>query len=148
MRVRLLVALGAALLLATGGRSKDAAKEDQEKLQGTWVMAELEVNGQPVPAEKIQGTTLTVKGDKYIVKVKDKQHETTFKLDPSQKPKAIDMYFPDGPELPKLGKGLYEIDGDTFRVCRHQAAGQDRPTQFGSWPNTGLFVVVWKRQKP
>ena len=58
------------------------------------------------------------------------------------------MYFPDGPELPKLSKGVYELDGDTFKVCRNQAAGEDRPAQIGSWPGTNVFVVTWKRQKP
>jgi uncharacterized protein (TIGR03067 family) len=144
MRVRLFVVLGA-LLLVAADKPADAAKKDLDALQGTWEMAALEVNGQPVPEEKIRGTTLTIKGDKYTVKVKDKSHQTTFKLDPSQKPKAIDMFFPDGPELPKLSKGVYEIDGDTFRLCRHQMPGKDRPAQLGSWPDTGLFVVTWKR---
>ena len=147
MRARLLIALGAALLVAAD-KPKDAAKKDLEKLQGTWVMAGLEIDGQVVPEEKIKGTTLTVKGDRYTTRTQGKSHEVAFKLDPSQTPRAIDMYFPDGPEVPKLSKGIYEIDGDTFRLCRHQAPGQDRPTSFATSPDTGLFLVVWKRQKP
>jgi len=27
-------------------------------------------------------------------------------------------------------------------------AGEDRPRQIGSWPDTNLFVVTWKRKKP
>src|SRR4051812_11803493 len=109
-------------------------------------MAGLEVNGEEVPAKRLKGATLTIRGDKYVVKAKGTTHETTFKLDPTKKPKAIDMWFPDGPELPKLGKGVYELDGDTLKVCRHQAPGEDRPTQIGSWPGTNLFVVTWKRK--
>jgi uncharacterized protein (TIGR03067 family) len=135
-------------LCVAADKPKADAKKELEALQGTWVMAELEVNGERVPDEKIKGTTLTVRGDKYIVKVKGKAHETTIKLDPSQKPRAIDMYFPDGPELPRLSKGVYELDGDTFKLCRNQATGEDRPVQIGSWPGTNLFVVTWKRQKP
>ena len=129
-------------------KPKDAAKKDLERLQGTWVMAELEVEGKVVPEEKLKGTTLTIKGDKYIVTVKGRVHETTFKLDAGQKPKAIDTYFPAGTDAPKLSKGIYEVDGATFKLCRHQAPGKDRPVQFGSWPNTGLFVVTWKRHTP
>src|SRR5262245_48112092 len=128
-------------LLAAGDKS------DQKALQGTWVMESLEVEGKQVPAEKLQGTKLTIKGDKYIVRTKEATHEVTFKLDPSQKPKAIDMFFPDGPELPKLAKGIYELDGDTFRLCRAQAPGQDRPKEFVTEVNTGRFIVTWKRQK-
>jgi len=147
MHAQLLIVLATALA-AVADKPKDQATKDLEKLQGTWVMSELEVNGALVAPEKLKGTTLVIKGDKYIVKVKDKAHQTTIKLDPSHKPKAIDMYFPAGPEAPKLSKGVYELDGDTFKLCRHQMPGQDRPTQIGSWPDTNLFVVTWKRQKP
>ena len=67
--------------------------------------------------------------------------------DPTKDPKAIDMLFPNGTELPKLSKGVYELDGDTLKICRHQTPGEDRPTQIGSWPNSNLFVVTWKREK-
>jgi len=124
----------------------DEAKKDLEKLQGEWVMAALEVNGQPVPETKIQGTTLTVKGDKYTTHVKDTKHEVTIKLDPSQKPRAIDMIFPDGTNLPKIGKGIYKMDADTFVICRAQSTDGARPTDFATTPNTGYFVVTWKRK--
>jgi uncharacterized protein (TIGR03067 family) len=143
MKLLLIVAL---LTIATD-KEKDQAKKDLDSLQGTWVMAGLEVEGKQVPEEKITGTTLTIKGDRYIVKVKDTAHEVTIKLDPAKKPKAIDMYFPDGPELPKLAKGIYEVDGDTFKICRAQAPGQDRPREFVTETNTGRFIVTWKRQK-
>jgi len=126
----------------------DEAKKELERLQGTWVMAGLEVNGEAVPEAKLQGTTLVIRGDKYIVKVKETTHETTIAVDPAKKPKAIDMYLPNGTDAPKLSEGVYDLDGDTLRICRNQAAGEARPAQIGSWPNTNLFVVTWKRQKP
>jgi uncharacterized protein (TIGR03067 family) len=138
--------LPAALLLAA--EPADDAKKELEKLQGEWVMAALEVDGKAVPEEKLRDTTLTIKDDKYIVTVKETKHEVTFKLDPSQKPKAIDMSFPDGANLAKVGKGIYKIDGDTFVMCRAQMPDQARPTEFGTWPNTGYFLVTWKRKSP
>jgi uncharacterized protein (TIGR03067 family) len=111
-------------------------------------MAALEVDGKPVPEEKLQGTRLTIRGDKYIVTVKDTKHEVTIKLDPAQKPKAIDMLFPDGTNLPKVGKGIYKLDGETFVLCRAQSTDGARPTEFGTWPNTGYFLVTWKRKAP
>jgi uncharacterized protein (TIGR03067 family) len=138
----------AALLCAAAPPRANQAKKELARLQGTWVMAGLEVNGLEVPQKKLAGTTLVVRGDRYIVQVKNTTHQTTIQLDPSKNPKAIDMYFPDGPNLPRLSKGVYDLDGDTFRVCRHQMPGQDRPTQIGSWPNTNLFVVTWQRKKP
>jgi uncharacterized protein (TIGR03067 family) len=91
-------------------------------------------------------TILVIKDDKYIIKIKDKTYETTFKLDPSKDPKEIDMFFPDGPNAPKVSKGIYRLDGDTFQLCRAQAPGEDRPRDFVTTADSGLFVVVWKRQ--
>lgn len=139
--------LAVALFLPADTAPTEAAKKDLQQLQGTWVMAALQVEGTDVPEEKIKGTTLTIKGDKYITKVKDTTRETTIKLDPSQKPKAIDMYFPDGTDLPKLAKGIYEIDGDTMRICRAQMPGQERPREFITQDNPGVFIVTWKRQR-
>jgi len=126
----------------------DDAKKDLEKLQGEWIMAGLEVDGKQVPAAKLEGTILRIKGDKYIVTVKDSKHEVTITLDPTKDPKAIDMAFPDGPNAPKIGKGIYRIDGDTFVLCRAQSTEGERPTQFGTWPDTGVFMVTWKRKSP
>ena len=146
MKRLLLLAVPVVLLLAA--EPADEAKKELEKLQGEWVMAALEVDGKAVPEEKLQGTTLTIKGDKYTVSVKDSKHEVTIKLDPSQKLKHIDMLFPNGTDLPKVGKGIYKLDGDTFVLCRSQSTENDRPTEFGTWPNTGYFLVTWKRKAP
>src|SRR5690349_18206386 len=99
MKMKLLLIWGLCLLL--GADAKDDAKKDLARLQGTWVMAALEIDGKPVPAEKLRDTTLTVRGDKYIVRVKDKMYESNFTLDPGQSPKAIDLFFPDGTNAPK-----------------------------------------------
>jgi uncharacterized protein (TIGR03067 family) len=146
MKPTALLVLAAALCSAAEPTAE--AKKELERLQGTWVMAGLEVNGEAVPEAKLQGTTLVIRGDTYLVKVKDTTHEATIAVDPGKKPKAIDMFLPSGTDAPKLSPGVYELDGDTLRICRHQMPGEDRPTQLGSWPNTNLFVVTWKRQKP
>ncbi|HLW64876.1 MAG TPA: TIGR03067 domain-containing protein [Gemmataceae bacterium] len=144
MRRVLCLTLPAIILIAA--KPADDAKKDLEKLQGEWFMAELEIDGKPVPADKIDGTTLTVKGDKYIINVKDKKHEVTITLDPSKDPKAIDMAFADSSDAPKIGKGIYKMDGDTFILVRAQATDSERPTSFGTWPNSGCFMVTWKRK--
>lgn len=100
-----------------------APATDQERLQGEWRMIALDVRESLVPAEKLKGTTLTIKDDKYIVKAKKTNREVTFKLDSKQNPKHIDMFFPDGPGEQKLAKGIYKIDGDKLIICRGQAPG-------------------------
>jgi uncharacterized protein (TIGR03067 family) len=138
----------AALWLVPGLEKQDAAKKDLDALQGTWVMVALEVDGKPVPEEKIKGARLVVKGDKYITQVKGKDYETIITLDPSKKPKAIDMVFTEGDKKDKVLRGIYLIEGDTLKVCRGLRPEQDRPTEFGTWPNTNLFLVTWKKKTP
>ena len=145
MKVQMLAAVTAILFVAADTKDNEAKKE-LEKLQGTWYMAALEVEGQQVAEEKLQSATLTIKGDKYTVTVKDTSYETVIALDPSKKPKAIDMVFTDGPNKDKIHRGIYELDGDTFKLCRAREPDDERPTEFASQPKSGVFVVVWKRQ--
>jgi uncharacterized protein (TIGR03067 family) len=122
-----------------------AGQKDLDLLQGEWEMAALEVDGKLVPEDRLRGTTLTIKGDKYIVAVKDMKHEVRITLDAAKKPKHIDMTFPD-PAGDKIGKGIYKLEGDTFVLCRSQSTENPRPTEFGTWPGTGYFLVTWKRK--
>jgi uncharacterized protein (TIGR03067 family) len=145
MKVEMLAAVTAILFVAADTKDNEAKKE-LEKLQGTWYMAALEVEGQQVAEEKLQSATLTIKGDKYTVTVKDTTYETVITLDPSKKPKAIDMVFTDGPNKDKIHRGIYELDGDTFKLCRAREPDDERPTEFASQPKSGVFVVTWKRQ--
>jgi uncharacterized protein (TIGR03067 family) len=125
----------------------DQVKKDLEQLQGTWIISELEIDGQRVDTSKLEGTKLTFKGDKYVVTVKDQSFEVTVTLDPTTKPKSVDMVFTDGPNKGKVHKGIYEIEGDTFKLCRPLNPESDRPRDFGTWPNTGVFYVIWKRDQ-
>jgi uncharacterized protein (TIGR03067 family) len=125
----------------------DHAKKDLERMQGTWEMHALEINGKDVPVNKLEGTLLIIKGDEYRTKVKDKLLVGfQLKLDPSKEPKAVDMTQkqPDGSE--KVIKGIYTFENDLFKMCRGLDASQERPNQFATWPNTSYFVVTWKKQ--
>src|SRR5207244_1538110 len=102
MSARALFVWFAVLATAAAPPQPDEAARERLRLQGTWEMAALEVNGEAVPAKKLAGTTLEITGDKYVTKVKGTAREVTFTLDPAAEPKAIDMHFPDGPELPRL----------------------------------------------
>ncbi|HYH64413.1 MAG TPA: TIGR03067 domain-containing protein [Urbifossiella sp.] len=135
--------LGLAPLLAAQAPKE---KTDQERLQGEWVLVGLDVREELVPAAKLAGTTLVVRGDTYATVVKKKEYPTTFKLDPKQDPKHIDMLVPDESGTPRLAKGIYKIDGDKFVVCRGQAPGGERPRDFVSSATNDVFVVTWERK--
>src|SRR5436190_16265588 len=144
MRTAILCAL---IGFVTQTAAQEPAKKDLERLQGTWIMVALEVDGKPVPEDKIKDTKLVIKDNKYITHVKGKSYETSFMLDPGKKPKAIDMVFGEGDKKDQVLRGIYVIDGDTLKICRGLRPEQQRPTEFGTWPNTSLFMVTWKREK-
>ncbi len=144
MKPRILVALAACLLL--GADEQDLAKKELKELEGTWTMSALEVEGTKVAEERLQGSQLVIKEGKYIVITRGTTHETLITLDPTKKPKQIDMVFSEGENKDKLQRGIYELDGDTFKLCRSRDPDFDRPKDFTTAPGTGLFCVTWKRQ--
>ena len=125
----------------------DAAKKDLERLQGTWIMHALEVNGIDVPADKLQSALLTVKGDRYEVKVKDRTTNVfELRLDPAKDPKEMDMTALEGANKDKVHKAIYKIENGLFVFCRGLNPEQERPKEFATWPDTNIFVVKWKKK--
>jgi uncharacterized protein (TIGR03067 family) len=142
-----------ALTLAVPGwiiaRADDKADIEKEikKFQGTWTFASVESGGKEEPAADYKGMTVTFAGDKFTVK---KGNELilagTQKLDPSQSPKAIDVTVTEGLNKGSVMLGIYEIRGDTLKVC-FDPEGKKRPTEFKSTPGSQTFVNVHKRVK-
>lgn len=146
MRRHALLVLVAGLLLGASPKD-DASKADLEKMQGNWKMTSLTVNGMEAPAEKVQAIRLTVKGDKYTVKVDNRTIELTFKLDAGKKPKTVDLTYDDGDNKGKTNRAIYKLEGDTMTMCRHQQPDQERPKDFDSKAGSNLNLAVWKRDK-
>lgn len=142
MKVLLLPALAASLMAAP---QDNDAKKELEKLQGTWKMVALEVEGQPVPPQKFDQATLVIKGDRYLVDTGKTKTEVALTLDPSKAPKYVDLTFLDGPNKDQVGKAIYSLEGDTFKICRGLLTEADRPRQFATAPKSGQYVVTWQR---
>jgi uncharacterized protein (TIGR03067 family) len=128
--------------------AKEAAKaaDDKEKLQGTWVWVEAERGGKKAGADEIKDFKMVFRGDKLSVDPGGDNREGTFKLDPAQKPKTIDLMLEDGPEKGKTIRGIYSLDGDTLKLCFDDMGDNDRPTDFTSKEGTRLVMVVLRRQ--
>ena len=152
MRIALVTLLCTVILTASGGtgaRADDKADAEKElkKLQGTWTFESVEVGGKEAPAADYKSMTVTFEGGKFTVKTGDEVIQVgTEKLDPSKSPKAIDVTMTEGPNKGAVMLGIYEIDGDTLKVC-FDPQGKKRPTEFKSTPGSGDFVNVHKRVK-
>ena len=65
-------------------------------------------------------------------------------VDPSASPRTFDLLFETGPESGKRSLGIYELDGDTWKICLG-LTGKNRPTKFASAPGTGHALEILKR---
>ena len=52
------------------------------------------------------------------------------------KPKMVDLTFTAGPEKGKTSLGIYEVDGDTWKICLG-LAGKGRPKEFTTKAQSG-----------
>lgn len=129
------------LFVVASVRADDKAATDKDKLQGTWKIVSGTHGDQPVPAETFQGMSITYKGDKMMMKMGDMTLNWGFKLDQTKKPKEIDVDM-DG----KIGKGIYELDGDTMKVA-HGEEGDPRPKDFAAKAGSKVSIIVLKREK-
>jgi uncharacterized protein (TIGR03067 family) len=148
-----LAGLALALLLGGGAPADDkkegeggAAKKERDRLNGTWEVVSAVFDGtkQPVPRK----ATLTIKDDKYTVREGEKVvADGTFTVDPAATPKSVDGIPSSGPDKGKPHRGIYEVKGDTYRVCL-APPGKPRPKAFEAKEGSGHALVTYKRVKP
>jgi hypothetical protein len=126
-------ALLASLVLAgllTESRSfcQTLQRDDTQALQGTWLPIKAELAGQAMPD------------------VAGKIDKGTCKQDPAAKPKRLTIQGTEGPNAGKTFLCIYELDGDTFRVC-YDLSGMKHPDDFVTTKGTLLYLVTYARKK-
>ena len=142
----ILVAFG--FLRGTSGFSQDA-QGDKEKIQGTWKIVSLHAHlpKAELTKEALKSAKVVITGDKLAFHFGKKIHEAHFKINPTKKPKTVDLA--DANEKNgKTAPGIYKLDGDDLTLCWN-ATNSDRPTEFTKVRKTGLDMrlLVLKREK-
>jgi uncharacterized protein (TIGR03067 family) len=127
----------------------DDAKQDLKQLQGEWIVVAAERDGNKLPEESAKNMQLVIKDDTIEIS-EDKTAENprveiaTLVLDPSKKPKQLDVK--PTPKDAKPAYGIYELNGDNLKLCWARE-GQERPTAFGTKPDSRFILLVLKRAK-
>jgi uncharacterized protein (TIGR03067 family) len=120
-----LIMLACGFLADTGSLAQER-QGDKEKIQGTWKIVSFDT----VPLDKLPSTKVVITADKFeglglLLK---------YKIDPSQKPKTIDLEGKEGDrDLKQLG--IYVLDGDELKLYWGADAKSPRPTEFPKEPN-------------
>jgi uncharacterized protein (TIGR03067 family) len=113
--------------------------QDLDLLQGSWAIAALEVDGQQVPAAMLRDARVVVAGSRFTSSGMGAIYEGVLELDATKTPPRLDMKFDAGPEKGNTNPGIYQLDGDTWKLCL-ATRGAVRPVSFASTPGSGFAV--------
>ena len=117
--------------------------EGDVKLDGKWVIISVERDGKA--DDTLKGAVREHKGEKYTMTLKEgKSFEGSMKVDATAK--SIDMMPADGKYKGKTLLGIYELDGDTLKICFAEP-GKERPKTFVSKADSGIVLAVHQKEK-
>jgi uncharacterized protein (TIGR03067 family) len=141
-----LLAAGAVLALAADEK-KDDAKDELKKFDGTWVLVSSEKDGEKAPEEalkKVMPKAVSKDGTVTFFSDGKEQGQATFTVDPTKKPKTMDATMTTGPDKGKKSLGIYEMEGDTLKICYNE---KERPKEFSAKKGSGNTLDTYKREK-
>jgi uncharacterized protein (TIGR03067 family) len=141
---------------AFAGDEKNAERDkDAAALQGTWDVEVHDTHGKPASKEflALKHQWVFTK-DAVTMKSKGGQRKGTFRLDPKQDPKTLDITqepgLPPGPKAKvpqkEVLRCIYSLDGDTLKIC--YGLSPNRPAAFKSTAQPAVGLVVLRRQPP
>ena len=138
-----LVLLGSVgfLLLANvdPARAAEKADGDEQAIRGAWTFVKVLDQGeeQPVP----EGMSVVITADMLTVRRQGQDAMgQKYTIDPSRKPKEMDLIAEIDPGRPIRQLAIYELQDDTLKIAQ-AAAGKPRPKDFES--RKGDFGGVW-----
>jgi uncharacterized protein (TIGR03067 family) len=133
---------------ADGGANEEAVAKELQAFKGTWRLSFKEVEGKKFSDEEIKDIIATADGEGRVsVRRGDKViGGGTVKLDPTKRPKTIEVTFTAGERKGETALGIYEIEDDAFRVCLARP-GDERPADLSAKVGSGCTLIVYKREK-
>ena len=116
---------------------------DLEKLQGTWNVTSVVMDGQEMPLEA-DGSRIVVKGNRFTSLGMGATYEGTLELDQKKTPKTFDLVFTAGHAAGTRNVGIYTLDGKSWTICL-ATRGTRRPRSFASRAGTGVALETLVR---
>jgi uncharacterized protein (TIGR03067 family) len=124
---------------------EDDARKDLQELQGTWQLESLEDSKKT--KVDVKKRSLFFGGELFLVRDGDKVLQAgVARLVTGKSPRRIDVVVRKGMNEDSTMLGIYEIKGDTLKVC-FDPEGEGRPATFATKEETARYVAVYKRVK-
>jgi uncharacterized protein (TIGR03067 family) len=142
------VALAAVTGASAPEAESEAVQKDLAQLQGEWSIVSLSVSGQAMTGKLVALTRQVYRGDEATTTMgRYPRFREKITIDPSRKPKTIDYEMIDKATKPMKSLGIYELDGDRFKLCL-APPGAERPTDSSCKLGERRSSSVLKREKP
>ena len=126
--------------------SQNTRADDAKAMEGTWKVESAEAGGKKIESEDLMTLVVKITGARYEVRIKDKVDAGTLALDEKQTPKTMDATDTEGDDVGKVVNAIYELNGDTLRVC-YPLDGGERPKEFATKEGSAVLLVTYKREK-
>jgi uncharacterized protein (TIGR03067 family) len=135
------------LTITADDKKPEAGKKELEKFSGAWKVTLLEMGGKKMPEQQLKAAKLVIDGSNFTMTDGFATYCGHIEVDSTRKPKSIDLIFTEGPEKGKTNQGIYELEGDVFKLCL-DISGKARPSDFASKPGSPQVFELLKRVKP
>ena len=111
--------------------------EQLRALEGEWRIAQLEIDGNTLPATMLGGSRILIDGDRFRTESPSATYEGTFTIDTEASPPHFDIHFVAGPEAGNWSYGIYRLDGPDRLVLCLGLVHSPRPTAYTTRPGSG-----------
>jgi uncharacterized protein (TIGR03067 family) len=118
--------------------------EKLRQLEGTWEFLDLELDGRAVPANMVSRSRMLIDGDRFRMESPEANYEGVFTIDVERVPYEIDIEFVEGPEAGNWSYGIFELEGDRFKLCLG-LTGVSRPRSFTTFQGSGHALENLRR---
>lgn len=138
------LAVGAALLVADPtSKADDAAVKALAALNGSWEVVRFEKAGREDKVDEKQ-QVLVIQDGKLTGMFPDKQ-VVGLTVDPTKTPTALTMSVPTNDRGgPAVMPGVYELNGDTLKICVNTEFMGSRPENFRTEKSLNILYVLKK----
>jgi len=117
---------------------------DLEKLQGTWRVTSLAMDGDEVSNAAFTDATITIQGSEFTSTGMGNEYSGTIEIVAGRKTSAFDLVFTAGPPEGTRNRGIYTLDGDEWTICL-ATRGDARPKSFATRADSGLALETLQR---